>query len=160
MKIRYFGWKNFLQRTVMFFIMFVCVKLFIDMIDNSFTLANFFSLEWLKYLGYSLILGLADTYTWRPRTEEESWEEEPIQHKSIWEALRYYGGVAFFVFVISLLISAVIGGIAILILKFGLGKSFDEPLPWAKLLITLASIAILFAVFDAIKNLIKLRRRK
>ena len=154
-----FNWKNFLQRTVLFFLVFLIIRFLVDWIENDLSLNRVLQQSVIRYLIFGMILGLLDSDTWY-RKETDSKTAELQQFKSTRAALFHYVGVAFFISLLCGVILVLINLIRWLIGKMS-GATNNELFPdWNKYLLVIAVIGICFAAYDAIRNYLRQRRKK
>lgn len=154
-----FNWKNFLQRTVLFFLVFLIIRFLVDWIENDLSLNRVLQQSVIRYLIFGMILGLLDSDTWY-RKETDSKTEELQQFKSTRAAFFHYVGVAFFISLLCGVILVLINLIRWLIGKMS-GATNNELFPdWNKYLLVIAVIGICFAAYDAIRNYLKQKRKK
>lgn len=150
---------NFLQRTVLFFLVFLIIRFLVDWIENDLSLNRVLQQSVIRYLIFGMILGLLDSDTWY-RKETDSKTEELQQFKSTRAAFFHYVGVAFFISVLCGVILVVINLIRWLIGIIS-GAANNELFPdWNKYLLVIAVIGICFAAYDAIRNYLKQKRKK
>ena len=154
-----FNWKNFLQRTVLFFLVFLIIRFLVDWIENDLSLNRVLQQSAIRYLIFGMILGLLDSDTWFRKVDETK-TEELQQFKSAKAAFFHYAGVAFF---ISLLCGAIL--LIIHLIRWLIGKlsgaANNELFPdWHKYLLVITVIGICFAAYDAIRNYLKQKRKK
>ncbi len=154
-----FNWRNFLQRTVLFFLVFLVIRFLVDWIENDLSLNRVLQQSVIRYLIFGMILGLLDSDTWY-RKEADSKTEELLQFKSPKAAIFHYAGVAFFISLLCGVILVLINIIRWLIGKVS-GATNNELFPdWNKYLLVIVVIGICFAAYDAIRNYMRLRRKK
>lgn len=154
-----FNWKNFLQRTVLFFLVFLIIRFLVDWIENDLSLNRVLQQSAIRYLIFGMILGLLDSDTWFRKVDETKTEELP-QFKSAKTAFFHYAGVAFFISLLCGAILLIINLIRWLIGKLS-GAANNELFPdWHKYLLVIAVIGICFAAYDAIRNYLKQKRKK
>ena len=154
-----FNWKNFLQRTVLFFLVFLIIRFLVDWIEDDLSLNRVLQQSVIRYLIFGMILGLLDSDTWY-RKETDSKTEELQQFKSTRAAFFHYVGVAFFISLLCGVILVLINLIRWLIGKMS-GATNNELFPdWNKYLLVIAVIGICFAAYDAIRNYLKQKRKK
>jgi hypothetical protein len=157
--IHRFNWKNFLQRTVLFFLVFLIVRIMVDWIEEDVSLNRVLQQSLLRYLIFGMILGLLDSDTWF-RREADAKPEELQRFKSRRAALFHYIGVGFFISLLCGFILLLINGIRWLIGKIS-GAANNELFPdWRKYLLVIAIIGICFASYDAIRNYRAQKRQK
>lgn len=154
-----FNWKNFLQRTVLFFLVFLIIRFLVDWIENDLSLNRVLQQSAIRYLIFGMILGLLDSDTWFRKVDETK-TEELQQFKSAKAAFFHYAGVAFFISLLCGAILLIINLIRWLIGKLS-GAANNELFPdWHKYLLVIAVIGICFATYDAIRNYLKQKRKK
>jgi hypothetical protein len=155
-----FNWKNFLQRTALFFLVFVVIRILVDWFEGNFSFNNISQQDFIRYLILGLILGLLDSDTWS-KTKGMGTKEEPLQFRNFRAALFHYIGLAFFIALLCGVIFA-----ALLLLVWGISRitgaevkgSFTEA--WKTYLLIIAVIGICFSLYDAIRNYMRLKRLK
>lgn len=154
-----FNWKNFLQRTVLFFLVFLIVRLMVDWIEQDLSLNRVLQQSLIRYLIFGMILGLLDSDTWF-RKETDAKPDELQQFKSGKAAIFHYIGVGFFISLLCGLILLLMNCIRWLIGKIS-GAANNELFPdWKKYLLVIAIIGICFASYDAIRNYLQQKRKK
>jgi hypothetical protein len=154
-----FNWKNFLQRTILFFLVFLIIRFLVDWIENDLSLNRVLQQSLIRYLIFGMILGLLDSDTWY-RKEADAKTEELTQFKSTRAAFFHYTGVAFFISLLCGVILVLINLIRWLIGKIS-GTANNELFPdWNKYLLVIAVIGICFATYDAIRNYLRHKRKK
>jgi hypothetical protein len=155
-----FNWKNFLQRTVLFFLVFMLIRILVDWFEGNFSFNNISQQDFIRYLILGLILGLLDSDTWS-KTKGMGTKEEPLKFRNFRSALFHYIGLAFFIALLCGVIFA-----ALLLLVWGISRitgaevkgSFAEA--WKTYLLIIAVIGICFSLYDAIRNYMRLKRLK
>jgi hypothetical protein len=155
-----FNWKNFFQRTALFFLVFLVIRILVDWFEGNFSFSNLSQLDFLRYLILGLILGLLDSDTWS-KTKSMGTKEEPLQFRNFRSALFHYIGLAFFIALLCGVIFA-----ALLTLVWGISRvtgaevkgSFTEA--WKTYLLIIAVIGICFSLYDAARNYLRLKRLK
>lgn len=154
-----FNWKNFLQRTVLFFLVFLIIRFLVDWIEDDLSLNRVLQQSVIRYLIFGMILGLLDSDTWY-RKEADAKTEELQQFKTTRAAFFHYVGVAFFISLLCGVILVLINLIRWMIGKMS-GAANNELFPdWNKYLLVIAVIGICFAAYDAIRNYLKQKRKK
>ncbi len=150
--LKKFNWKNFTQRTLLFFLVFLIIRFLVDWIEGDVSISRIFRLSFLRYFIFAMILGLLDSDTWFKHNSDGSHKNEIPQFTNFRSAFFHYTGVAFF---ISLLCGAILIAIIFfrwLIAKFaGTGGVSFFP-EWKKYLLVIAVIGICFALYDAYRN--------
>jgi Mn2+/Fe2+ NRAMP family transporter len=154
-----FNWKNFLQRTALFFIVFLVIRLLVDLMEKNAPLSEIRGQSLIRYLLFAMIIGLLDSETWLTEKAKEQKKEKPIQFKNFRSALFHYAGVGFF---ISLLCAAIISIIILLrwvVIFFTGDKKAEIIPPWDKFLLVSAAIGICFAAYEAFRNYLRLKKK-
>jgi hypothetical protein len=154
-----FNWKNFLQRTALFFAVFIIIRLLVDVFENTVSFSRLLNQSFIRYLLFAMVLGLLDSETWRTKQTGNE-KEEAVTFKSISAAVFHYAGVAFF---ISLLCAVIITIISLLrwLINLALSKKGIEIFPeFGKFLLVSAAIGICFACYDAFRNYRKLQQKE
>lgn len=155
-----FNWKNFLQRMLLFFMVFLIIRVLVDFIERDISWNRIVQQSLSRYLIFGMILGLLDSDTWLLNNTEGTKKEEPVRFTNFRAALFHYAGVAFF---ISLLCGIIL--ILINFIRWGIGaagSAKDNPLfpEWNKYLLVTAVIGICFAAYDAFRNYNRLRKKE
>jgi hypothetical protein len=154
-----FNWKNFLQRTVLFFAVFVIIRLLVDVFENNISFARLLNQSLIRYLLFAMVLGLLDSETWRNKQTGNE-KEEAVSFKNTSAAIFHYAGVAFF---ISLLCAVIITIISLLrwLINLAVSEKRVEMFPeFGKFLLVSAAIGICFACYDAFRNYRKLQKKE
>lgn len=157
--IKTFNWKNFLQRTILFFIVFVIIRILVDAMESNISLPRIIRLNSVRYFLFAMIIGLLDSETWITKTSADQKKDEPSQFKSFRSALFHYSGVGFF---IALLCAAIISIISLLrwaIIYFTGDKKAEIIPEWDKFLLVSAAIGFCFAVYEASRNYVRLKKK-
>lgn len=157
--IQSFNWKNFLQRTALFFAVFVIIRLLVDVMEHDVSLLRILRLSSVRYMLFAMIIGLLDSETWQTKAGTGITTDEPIQFKSFRSGLFHYSGVAFF---IALLCAAIISFISLIRWLIVVLSSNQRPsiIPeWDKFLMVSAAIGICFAAYEAIRNWFRLKKK-
>lgn len=155
-----FNWKNFFQRTALFFLVFLVIRILVDWFEGNFSFNNLSIIDFVRYLILGVILGLLDSDTWS-KTKNMGTKEEPLQFRNFRSALFHYIGLAFFIALLCGVIFA-----ALLTLVWGISRvtgaevkgSFTEA--WKTYLLIIAVIGICFSVYDAARNYMRVKRLK
>ena len=155
-----FNWKNFFQRTALFFLVFLVIRILVDWFEGNLSFNNLSPLDFIRYLILGLILGLLDSDTWS-KTKSMGTKEEPLQFRSFHSALFHYIGQAFFIAVMCGVIFA-----ALLGLVWGISRitgaevkgSFTEA--WRTYLLIIVVIGVCFSLYDAVRNYMRVKRLK
>lgn len=153
------NWKNFLQRTAVFFAVFIIIRLLVDVFERDVSFSRILNQSVLRYILFAMVLGLLDSETWTGKKAGDE-KEAPVLFKSTSAALFHYTGVAFF---ISLLCALIITIISLLrwLINLVAGKKGVELFPEiGKFLLVCAAIGICFACYDAFRNYRKLRKKE
>ena len=155
-----FNWKNFFQRTALFFLVFLVIRILVDWFEGNLSFNNLSPLDFIRYLILGLILGLLDSDTWS-KTKSMGTKEEPLQFRSFRSALFHYITLAFFIALLCGVIFA-----ALLGLVWGISRitgaevkgSFTEA--WRTYLLIIVVIGVCFSLYDAVRNYMRIKRLK
>lgn len=154
-----FNWKNFLQRTALFLVVFIIIRLLVDAMENDVSLARIFRLSFIRYLLFAMIIGLLDSETWVTKKTGELKKEETIHFKSFRSALFHYSGVGFFIALLCAVIISVIGLLRWAFIFFKGDKKAEIIPEWDKFLLVSAAIGFCFAVYEAFRNYIRRKKK-
>jgi hypothetical protein len=145
------NWRNFLQRTVLFLLVFIIIRLLVDWVEGDVSLLRVLRLSLVRYLTFALVLGLLDSETWYS-SKQISTEEKVIKFTRSSSALLHYAGVAFFISLLCGFIFFVFFVIQWLVNYFT-GKTSAALFPdWPLYLLVIAVLGISFAGFEAFRN--------
>ncbi len=155
-----FNWKNFFQRTALFFLVFLVIRILVDWFEGNLSFNNLSPLDFIRYLILGLILGLLDSDTWS-KTKSMGTKDEPLQFRSFRSALFHYITLAFFIALLCGVIFA-----ALLGLVWGISRitgaevkgSFTEA--WRTYLLIIVVIGVCFSLYDAVRNYMRIKRLK
>jgi hypothetical protein len=153
------NWKNFLQRTVLFFIVFLLIRLAVDWWEGDVSLLRTMRLSMVRYLLFAIVLGFLDSETWTQFQKSSSSQKEPVVFKSRSAAFFHYAGVAFFVALLCGLILFLFSSLRWLINYIAEGKKIALFPDWGSYVIVILLIGICFAAFDAWTNHRQLKKR-
>jgi hypothetical protein len=154
-----FNWLNFLQRTALFFAVFIIIRLLVDVFESNVSFSRLLNQSLIRYLLFAMVLGLLDSETWRTKQTGNE-KEEAVTFKNTSAAIFHYTGVAFF---IAILCAAIISIISLLrwFINLIAAKKGTEIFPeFGKFLLVSAAIGICFACYDAYRNYRKLRKKE
>lgn len=147
-----FNWKNFAQRTFLFFLVFLIIRFLVDWVEGDISIGRIFRQSFLRYFIFAMILGLLDSDTWFKQNSDGNQKKEPLKFKSFRSALFHYTGVAFFISLLCGIILIVISLFRWLIAKFTGAAAIGFFPEWKKYLLVIAVIGICFALYDAYRN--------
>lgn len=156
----HFNWKNFLRRTVLFFLFIVGVHLIYELFRNNTTILQAIRINIYGKLIPAVIFGLIDSKTWNRRTNEEASSEPQIFH-SLFDAFKFYFWFAFFIALICALFMLVIGCIALVVIWISgtnINGNFSESIIPTLLLIGIISIG--FTLYNAFQNYLLLKKKE
>jgi L-asparagine transporter-like permease len=153
-----FNWKNFLQRTALFFAVFLVIRLLVDVVERDVSFTRILNQSLIRYLLFAMVLGLLDSETWFSKKDAEE-KDKLTEFKSSGAAFFHYTGVAFFISVVCTIIITVFSFIRWLIILFGGNKKTEVFPEFGKLALVCAAIGICFAAFDAFRNWYKRRKK-
>lgn len=157
--IQTFNWKNFLQRTLLFFFVFVIIRLIVDWVEKDLSLLRIVQQSMLRYLIFAMVLGFLDSGTWYSKKNNTISQEKAQEFSTLKSAFLHYTGVAFF---ISLLCGLILTffSIAGWIISLISGQKNPQLFPnWSMYLLVIAVIGVCFAGYDALRNYQRLRKR-
>jgi hypothetical protein len=144
------NWKNFLQRTLLFFFVFLIIRIIVDAVEGNLSLHRILQQSMIRYFIFAMVLGLLDSETWFGKKAEDGQQQPPLEFPGFASAFIHYAGVAFFM-------SLLCGVIRWVVSKM----SDDVPVSffpnWGIYLLVITVIGICFAGYDAYRNH---RRRK
>jgi magnesium-transporting ATPase (P-type) len=145
------NWKNFLQRTLLFFFVFVIIRIIVDSVEGSFSINRILQQSVIRYFIFALVLGLLDSETWLGKQSEDK-EPAPVQFPNFSSALLHYASVAFFISILCGIILTFFFFIRWLVSQM----SDSQPLPlfpnWKIYFLVIAIIGLCFAGYDAWRN--------
>lgn len=154
-----FNWRNFVQRTVLFLLVFIIIRLIVDWIEGDVSLLRVLRLSLLRYVTFALVLGLLDSENWRSSTQKAEKENLP-QFRSTSQAFLHYAGVSFFISLLCGIIFLVFFAIQWLV-NYLSGKSTTSLLPnWPLYILVIVVLGISFAGFEAFRNYRRSRKEK
>ena len=159
--LQQFNWKNFLKRTVLFFLFITAVHLAYELFTGNYALRSILLTNLYGKLLTALVFGLADGKTWKKQQPIEKDESEPQTFDSIASAVKFYLWFAVFIALICIVFVAALTGITYIILYL-LGSELKgriaEVIKPSLLLILIISIT--FTVYDAVRNFYRLKKRE
>lgn len=147
-----FNWKNFAQRTLLFFLVFLIIRFLVDWVEGDLSIGRIFRQSFLRYFIFAMILGLLDSDTWFKQNNDGKQKNEPLRFQNFRSALFHYSGVAFFISLLCGVILIVISFIRWGIAKFTGTATIDFFPEWKKYLLVIVVIGICFALYDAYRN--------
>ena len=154
-----FNWKNFLQRTFLFFIVFAVIRLMVDWVEGDISISRLARQSLFRYLIFAMVLGFLDSETWAAYKNANQNQDEPVVFANMRSAIMHYAGVAFFISLlcglILILFSLVRWAITILYEKKNTAIFPD----FGMYLLVIAVIGICFASYDALRNYQRLRKK-
>jgi len=154
-----FNWKNFLQRTALFLIVFIIIRLLVDKMENDVSLSRIIRLSFIRYLLFAMIIGLLDSETWITQNKEDQKKEEPLHFKSLRSALFHYSGVAFFIALLCAVVISIISLLRWVFIYYSSDKKAEIIPDWDKFLLVSAAIGICFAAYEAFRNYLRLKKK-
>lgn len=154
-----FNWRNFAQRTVLFLLVFIIIRLIVDWIEGDVSLLRVLRLSLLRYATFAIVLGLLDSENWRSSSQMAE-KEKPPQFKSTSQAFLHYAGVAFFISLLCGIIFLVFFAIQWFV-NYLSGKTTTSLFPgWPLYILVVVVLGISFAGFEAFRNYRRSRREK
>lgn len=149
--ITHINWRNFLQRTVLFLLLFIIIRLIVDWVEGDASLFRILRLSLMRYLTFAMVLGFLDSETWFFAKEKKE-EEKVTKFTSTSSALFHYAGVAFFISLLCGFIFFIFFLIQWLVNYFT-GKTSAALFPdWPLYLLVIGVLGIAFAGFEALRN--------
>lgn len=151
------NWKNFLQRTLLFFFVFLIIRIIVDAVEGNFSMHRILQQSVIRYFIFAMVLGLLDSETWFDKKANNGQQQSPLEFPSLTSAFIHYAGVAFFM---SLLCGVILT--FFFLVRWVVSKMSDDvPVSffpnWGIYLLVITIIGICFAAYDAYRNN---RRRK
>lgn len=138
---------------------FIIIRLLVDALENDVSLSRIIRLSFIRYLLFAMIIGLLDTETWVTKKSDGLKKEEAIRFKSFRSALFHYTGVGFFIALLCAVIISIISLLRWAFLYFTGEKKAAIIPEWDKFLLVSAAIGFCFAVYEASRNYIRLRKK-
>jgi hypothetical protein len=152
------NWKNFLQRTLLFLIVFLVIRLAVDWYEHDLSLLRTIRLSMVRYLLFAIILGFLDSETWKKYQQDPGKQTPPLEFKHAGAAFFHYTGVAFFVALVCGVILGVFSSLRWLINLLAEGKKIKLFPDWPTYLLVIVLIGICFALYDAWSNYRRLKK--
>ena len=153
------NWKNFLQRTLLFFFVFLVIRILVDVVEKDFSFNRIIQQSIIRYFIFAMVLGMLDSETWLNKKTGEA-NEKVQEFKNLNAAIMHYAGVAFFISLLCGIILTIFFAIRFAINSIGNNKSIAFFPNWNVYLLVIAIIGISFACYDAIKNYRNLKKQK
>lgn len=151
------NWKNFLQRTLLFFFVFLIIRIIVDAVEGNFSMHRILQQSIIRYFIFAMVLGLLDSETWFGKKDENGQQQPVLEFPNFTSALIHYAGVAFFMSILC----GVILTFFFLVRWIVSRLSDDDPVSffpnWGIYLLVITVIGVCFAGYDAYRNN---RRRK
>lgn len=146
------NWKNFLQRTLLFFLVFLIIRFLVDAVEGSFSMNRILQQSIIRYFIFAMVLGLLDSETWFGKKNESGKEQAPLAFKNFTAAFLHYASLAFFM---SLLCGFILT--FFFLIRWLVSKMSDEkPVSFFPNLgiyiLVIAVIGVCFAAYDAWRN--------
>lgn len=146
------NWKNFLQRTLLFFFVFLIIRIMVDVVERDFSFNRIVQQSMVRYFIFAMVIGLLDTETWKLKDASSGNEQAPLQFKNNTEAFLHYTSVAFFMAMLCGVILTFFFLIRWIISPFGENHSVSFFPNIGIYLLVIAVIGICFACYDAYRN--------
>ncbi|MBX9783489.1 MAG: hypothetical protein K2X48_09370 [Chitinophagaceae bacterium] len=143
--------KNFLQRTLLFFFVFLIIRMLADVVEKDFSFNRIVQQSMVRYFIFAMVLGMLDSETWFSKKAEAT-TEKPTEFASISAAVMHYTGVAFFISLLCGIILTVFFAIRWVINNISNAKPVAFFPDWKVYLLVIAVIGICFACYDAWRN--------
>ncbi|RXK58287.1 hypothetical protein ESA94_16705 [Lacibacter luteus] len=160
MPLKNFNWKNFLRRTVLFFLFINAVHLLYELFSGNYALRTILLTNLYGKLLTAIVFGFVDGKTWNKPQPEEKIESEPKAFDSIAAAVKFYVWFAVFIALICTLFVAVLMGLTyviLLLIRSELSGRLSEIIQPTLVLILIISIT--FTIYDAVRNYYRLKKR-
>lgn len=157
--IQTLNWKNFLQRTFLFFFVFVIIRLIVDWVENDLSLVRILQQSMLRYLIFAMVLGFLDSETWFHKNGNQTKQDEPQKFSGFKSAFLHYAGVAFFSSLLCGIILTFFSVAGWLISMLSGQKNVRLFPNWGMYLLVIAVIGICFAGYDALRNYQRLQKK-
>lgn len=146
------NWKNFLQRTLLFFLVFLIIRILVDAVEGNFSMNRILQQSIIRYSIFAMVLGLLDSETWFGKKTETGKEQAPIDFPNTTAALLHYASLAFFM---SLLCGVILT--FFFLIRWVVSKMSDEqPVSFfpnlSIYILVIAVIGVCFAGYDAWRN--------
>lgn len=145
------NWKNFLQRTLLFFFVFLVIRILVDVVEKDFSFNRILQQSMVRYFIFAMVLGMLDSETWFSKKTENA-KEQALQFKNLSSAIIHYASVAFFISLLCGIILTVFFAIRWIINNLSNNKPVSFFPDWNVYLLVIAVIGICFACYDAWKN--------
>jgi mannose/fructose/N-acetylgalactosamine-specific phosphotransferase system component IIC len=145
------NWKNFLQRTLLFFFVFLIIRMLVDVVEKDFSFNRIIQQSIIRYFIFAMVLGILDSETWLNNKVDDA-NDKAQEFKSIRAAILHYIGVAFFISILCGLILTVFFAVRFIINSLGNNKPIAFFPDWNVYLMVIAVIGICFACYDAFRN--------
>ena len=154
------NWKNFLQRTLLFFLVFLIIRILVDAVEGNFSINRILQQSIIRYSIFAMVLGLLDSETWFSKKTVTGKEQPPLQFPDNTAALLHYASLAFFM---SLLCGLILT--FFFFIRWAASKmSNEQPVGFFPNLgiyiLVIAVIGICFAGYDAWRNYRRSRKVK
>ena len=146
------NWKNLLQRTLLFFFVFLIIRILVDVVEHDFSFNRIVQQSLVRYFLFALILGMLDSETWFGKNQQNGKEQSPVVFKNFYAALIHYAGVAFFISILCGLILTVFFFMRWTISKASGNKTVSFFPDFGTYVIVIMAIGFCFAGYDAWKN--------
>lgn len=145
------NWKNFLQRTLLFFFVFLIIRILVDVVEKDFSFNRIIQQSMIRYFIFALVLGMLDSETWFSKKKDAA-NEKPQEFASASTAIMHYAGVAFFISILCGIILTAFFAIRYFINNISNDKPIAFFPDWNVYLMVIAVIGICFACYDAFRN--------
>jgi hypothetical protein len=152
------NWKNFIQRTLLFFFVFVVIRLLVDAVEGSLSLHRILQQSIIRYFIFAMVLGLLDSETWFGNKSVNSGEQAPLTFKNFKTALFHYASLAFFMSVLCGVILTFFFFIRWAVSRLGDDKPVSFFPHLGTYILVISVIGICFAGYDAWRNYRKIQK--
>ncbi len=153
------NWKNFLQRTLLFFFVFLIIRILVDIVEKDFSFNRLIQQSIIRYFIFAMVLGMLDSETWVNKKVNDA-NEKTQKFKSAGIAIMHYSAVAFFISILCGIILTVFFAVRFIINSLGNNKPIAFFPDWNVYLMVIAIIGICFAFYDAYRNYLIIKKER
>jgi vacuolar-type H+-ATPase subunit I/STV1 len=146
------NWKNFLQRTILFFLVFLIIRILVDLVEGNFSMSRILQQSIIRYSIFAMVLGLLDSETWFGKKTEPGKEQLPLQFPSSSAAFLHYASLAFFMSLLCGFILTFFFLVRWVVSKLSDGKPISFFPNIGIYFLVIAVIGICFAGYEAWRN--------
>ena len=153
------NWKNFLQRTLLFFFVFLIIRILVDVVEKDFYFNRIIQQSIIRYFIFAMVLSMLDSETWLNKKGDDA-NKKSQEFKSVAAAILHYTGVAFFISILCGIILTVFFAVRFIINSLGNNKPIAFFPDWNVYLMVIAIIGICLACYDAFRNYRSFKKSK